>query len=79
MTEGRVLAGTLATAAAIEAGRATSGRMLAFMFTDVEGSTRAWERAPAEMRTALTRHDTILRGTRWRLPAAASSRRWATA
>src|SRR5688572_16607705 len=62
MTQGRVLTETPATAAATEGQRMTSGRMLAFMFTDVEGSTRAWERSPAEMRTALSRHDAILRG-----------------
>jgi predicted ATPase/class 3 adenylate cyclase len=32
-----------------------------FVFTDVEGSTRLWERAPAAMRAALSRHDEILR------------------
>jgi predicted ATPase/class 3 adenylate cyclase len=31
-----------------------------FVFTDVEGSTRLWERAPDAMRTALERHDAIL-------------------
>jgi predicted ATPase/class 3 adenylate cyclase len=61
MTQGRVPTETLATDAATEGKRTTSGRMLAFMFTDVEGSTRTWERSPAEMRTALTRHDAILR------------------
>ena len=30
------------------------------MFTDVEGSTRLWERAPDAMRPALERHDAIL-------------------
>jgi predicted ATPase/class 3 adenylate cyclase len=32
-----------------------------FLFTDIEGSTRLWESAPSEMRTALTRHDALLR------------------
>jgi predicted ATPase/DNA-binding CsgD family transcriptional regulator len=32
-----------------------------FLFTDVEGSTRLWEGAPAAMRAALVRHDEILR------------------
>jgi predicted ATPase/class 3 adenylate cyclase/Tfp pilus assembly protein PilF len=32
-----------------------------FLFTDIEGSTRAWERDRATMATALTRHDAILR------------------
>ncbi len=34
---------------------------LAFLFTDIEGSTRLWERQPDAMRTALARHDAILR------------------
>jgi class 3 adenylate cyclase len=33
-----------------------------FLFTDVEGSTRLWDGHPAEMRVALERHDTIVRG-----------------
>ena len=32
-----------------------------FLFTDIEGSTRLWETAPAEMRMALARHDEIVR------------------
>jgi len=32
-----------------------------FLFTDVEGSTQLWERYPEAMRTALARHDAILR------------------
>src|SRR5438552_3431832 len=31
-----------------------------FLFTDVEGSTRAWETHPAETQTALKRHDEIV-------------------
>jgi class 3 adenylate cyclase len=31
-----------------------------FLLTDIEGSTRRWERHPAAMRTALARHDTLL-------------------
>jgi predicted ATPase/class 3 adenylate cyclase len=34
-----------------------------FLFTDVEGSTRLWEDAPEAMRSALERHDAILRTT----------------
>lgn len=34
---------------------------VSFLFTDVEGSTRLWERYPVGMRDALVRHDTILR------------------
>ena len=33
-----------------------------FLFTDLEGSTRRWEAHPAQMRDALARHNTILRG-----------------
>ncbi|HQR11914.1 MAG TPA: tetratricopeptide repeat protein [Casimicrobiaceae bacterium] len=32
-----------------------------FLFTDIEGSTRLWERSPAEMRVALSRHDALVR------------------
>src|SRR5215217_8428521 len=32
-----------------------------FLFTDVEGSTRLWERYPEAMSLALSRHDEILR------------------
>jgi predicted ATPase/class 3 adenylate cyclase len=32
-----------------------------FLFTDVEGSTRLWEQNPDAMRSALARHDVILR------------------
>jgi predicted ATPase/class 3 adenylate cyclase len=37
-------------------------RTLTFLFTDLEGSTRLWERFPDAMRMAITRHDAILRG-----------------
>ena len=33
---------------------------LTFLFTDIEGSTRLWERYPQAMRRALERHDSIL-------------------
>ena len=33
----------------------------AFLFTDIEGSTRRWETAPDAMRPAMRRHDAILR------------------
>jgi predicted ATPase/class 3 adenylate cyclase len=33
----------------------------AFLFTDIEGSTRRWETAPEAMRPAMRRHDAILR------------------
>jgi class 3 adenylate cyclase len=32
-----------------------------FLFTDLEVSTRLWERQPDAMRGALARHDVILR------------------
>lgn len=35
---------------------------LTFLFTDVEGSTRLWERHPEPMRRALTRHDALIEG-----------------
>ena len=35
---------------------------VAFLFTDIEGSTRLWERDPEAMQAALARHDEILRG-----------------
>jgi class 3 adenylate cyclase len=34
---------------------------LTFLFTDVEGSTRLWETNPQLMRSALARHDEIIR------------------
>jgi predicted ATPase/class 3 adenylate cyclase len=34
-----------------------------FLFTDIEGSTRLWEEAPARMRPALARHDALARAT----------------
>jgi predicted ATPase/class 3 adenylate cyclase len=35
---------------------------ITFLFTDIEGSSRLWERHPEAMRAALRRHDAILRG-----------------
>lgn len=34
-----------------------------FLFTDIEGSTRLWERYPSQMKGAVSRHDEILRST----------------
>jgi class 3 adenylate cyclase len=34
---------------------------LTFLFTDLEGSTRLWERFPQRMKRVLERHDSILR------------------
>jgi len=31
-----------------------------FLFTDIEGSTRLWERHPQDMKQALARHDAVL-------------------
>ena len=31
-----------------------------FLFTDVEGSTRLWERYPDQMRAALAEHDALI-------------------
>jgi class 3 adenylate cyclase len=33
-----------------------------FLFTDIEGSTRAWEQQPDAMAAALSDHDRLLRG-----------------
>jgi class 3 adenylate cyclase len=35
-----------------------------FLFTDIQGSTHLWERAPDAMRPALARHDILLRHIR---------------
>lgn len=35
--------------------------VVAFLFTDIEGSTRLWEQYPEAMRAVLARHDTLLR------------------
>lgn len=32
-----------------------------FVFTDIEGSTQLWETAPEAMRSALERHDVLVR------------------
>src|SRR5437868_2350134 len=35
---------------------------ITFLFSDIEGSTRLWERQPEAMAQALARHDALLRG-----------------
>jgi len=35
---------------------------LTFVFTDLEGSTKAWEAAPPAMRAAMAQHDGIVAG-----------------
>ena len=37
--------------------------IVAFLFTDIEGSSQLWEREPERMREALARHDAIVRAT----------------
>ena len=34
---------------------------LTFLFSDLESSTRLWEQHPQTMKSALERHDTLLR------------------
>ena len=34
-----------------------------YLFTDIEGSTRLWERCPDAMRKAVARHDALMRET----------------
>jgi predicted ATPase/class 3 adenylate cyclase len=41
-------------------GVGTASRTLAFLFTDIAGSTSLWEEQPEAMATALARHDAIL-------------------
>ena len=41
--------------------RQKTTRTLAFLFTDIEGSTTLWERFPESMKGSLERHDAILR------------------
>ena len=38
-----------------------STRVVTYLFTDIEGSTRLWEQQPERMRPALERHDAIAR------------------
>jgi predicted ATPase/class 3 adenylate cyclase len=56
-------ASTLAAAESTRNGSTTSGLpsgTVIFLFTDIEGSTRAWEQYPQAMQQALARHNAIL-------------------
>ncbi len=44
------------------AGTSLIGGTVTFLFTDIEGSTKLWERHPEAMGAALQRHDALLRG-----------------
>jgi predicted ATPase/class 3 adenylate cyclase len=44
----------------VSPGRALPTGVVTFLFTDIEGSTRLWERAADAMRRALARHDELL-------------------
>ena len=46
---------------AVDGQSTASEAPLTFLFTDVEGSTSMWERNPQSMRSALARHDVIVR------------------
>src|SRR4051794_20379690 len=37
--------------------------LMTFLFTDIEGSTQAWDRDESAMSTALARHDYLLRSS----------------
>ncbi|PWT70948.1 MAG: adenylate/guanylate cyclase domain-containing protein [Proteobacteria bacterium] len=39
----------------------SSARVVTFLFTDIEGSTRLWEQEPERMRPALAQHDAVAR------------------
>ena len=45
------------------ANAAVAHGVFTFVFTDIAGSTRLWERVPEDMHQALARHDAILRNT----------------
>ena len=59
--------------------RQASSGIRTFLFTDIEGSTRLWEREPDRMRGSLARHDASLRSAVEPQPAStASSVEWPT-
>lgn len=43
-------------------GAAPPSGTVTFLFTDLEGSTRRWQEHPEAMKSALARHDAIVRG-----------------
>jgi hypothetical protein len=47
-----------------------------FLFTDIEGSTKMWERHRPVMSEALAHHDEILRSLRMSSRMGSSSSRW---
>ena len=53
--------GTLCGRAVRSMGDVPADATLTYLFSDVEGSTRLWERHPEAMQGALARHDAILR------------------
>lgn len=50
-----------ASSGSLPTGKRLPSGVLAFLLTDIEGSTQRWEAWPDAMRDALDRHDTILR------------------
>jgi class 3 adenylate cyclase len=44
----------------VESAHALPSGLVTFLLTDIEGSTRLWEREPTVMRAALLRHDAIV-------------------
>ena len=46
----------------VESPRALPTGVVTFLLTDIEGSTRLWEREPEAMREALARHDALMLG-----------------
>lgn len=61
MTELEATASAPPRSRAVDTDAASLGGRWAFLFTDLEGSTRAWEDAPDVMNEVLARHDTVLR------------------
>jgi predicted ATPase/class 3 adenylate cyclase len=62
--DGRVrpTANNVGAMTAEESTTAAASETLVFLFTDLESSTRLWERHPETMKGAMARHDAILRG-----------------